>query len=315
MSTEELLKRIKNEKASIQKDLYDAEGLLRLQETMAAYDGEYKLVTSEEIVERLKEAPPPQGHMTGIAKLDELTGGFREQQVISVAAHSKHGKSQFGMFLMETMPELNPVMIPIEQTAEELISQRLERGYAIPHFLSPERLAEFVTTNWIEERVVEGIAKYNTKLVVIDHLGYINNLGETYSRENLAYRMGMVMKELKNMAKKWKVTIILLVHISQTDEGKPPQLIDIGNSSDILKESDTVLLLWRKNSLKKKIRVFDKENRSLLTVAANRRFGRNGNVGLTFDTKTGRYEPEQSWVDSMEDVAAIEAMADDEFPD
>jgi replicative DNA helicase len=313
MSAQEIIKRIQAERKDVQKELYDAEGLVRLQEVMGRYDGEYRLVDSKTIQERLLEAPPPKGHMTGINRLDELTGGFREQQVISIAAHSKHGKSQMGMFLMETLADLNPVMIPIEQTAEELISQRMERGYSIPYFLSPERLADFVTTEWIEERMVEGIAKYNSRLVVIDHLGYINNKGENYKNENLAYRIGMVMKELKNMAKKWNVVVMLLVHISQSDEGKPPQLIDIGNSSDILKESDTVILLWRKNSLKKKIRVFDSENRTLLNVAANRRFGKNGNVGLKFNTQNGRYEAEQSWVDSMEDSATREAEMDDEF--
>jgi replicative DNA helicase len=155
MSATEIIKRIQSEKESLRKELYDSEGLLRLQEVMAQYDGEYRLVTSESIYKRLLEAPPPKGHMTGLPRLDELTGGFREQQVISVAASSKHGKSQWGMFLMETLPQLNPVMIPIEQTAEELISQRMERGYTIPDFLSPEQGESRVSNRHGHERTQE----------------------------------------------------------------------------------------------------------------------------------------------------------------
>lgn len=313
MSAKEIIERIQKEKASIKQELYSAEGLVRLQETMAAYDGEYQLYSSEQIAQDLKDKPKPLGYMTGIDALDALTGGFRQKQVVSMFAHTKHGKTEVAMWLMGKFPHLNPVLIPLEQNAEELLSQRMERGYAIPHFLAPVRSDAFVLTDWIEERVVEGIAKYDSKMVVIDHLGYIDNNGNDgkWKRENLAYRLGQTMKEVKHIANKWNVLVLLLVHISEGDEGQPPQLKDIGNSSDIKKESDTVIAIWRKNTLKKKIRV--SENKTMLSVLANRRFGKNGNVGLVFDTDTGSYYEDNSWVESMVDAAKTQVLADDLF--
>lgn len=313
MSTLDLIRRIQSEKDVLQKELYDAEGLVRLQEVMAAYEGEYKLYSSEEIVAELKEKPPPTGFKTGIEALDTLTGGFRLKQVVSMFAHTKHGKTEIAIWLMSLFPELHPVLIPLEQNAEELLSQRMEKGYTIPHFLAPKRNDPFVLTEWIEERVVEGIAKYNSKMVVIDHLGYIDNNGKggKHKRENLAYRLGQAMKEIHHIANKWNVLVILLVHISEGDEGKPPQLQDIGNSSDIKKESDTVISIWRKNSLKNKIRIHD--NKTMLAVLANRRFGRNGNVGLIFDVETGKYREDNSWVESMVRSAQQAVDADDAF--
>jgi replicative DNA helicase len=310
MSAQQILDRIAKERESIRKELYDSEGLLRLQETMAAYDGEYKLYSSEDIAKELADKPRPEGFKTGVEALDTLTGGFRQQQVVSMFAHTKHGKTEMAVWLMSLFPQLNPVLIPLEQGAEELLSQRIERGYAIPHFLAPKHNDPFVLTEWIEERVVEGIAKYNSKMVVIDHLGYIDNNGKDgkYKRENLAYRLGQVMKEIKGLAKKWDVMVLLLVHISEGDEGKPPQLQDIGNSSDIKKESDTVIAIWRKNTLKNKIRVH--ENKTMLSVLANRRFGRNGNVGLMFDTEKGVYYEENNWVESMVRTAEQAVDAD-----
>ncbi len=303
MNTADLIKRIQSEKQVANTELYNAEGLLRLQEIMAAYEGEYKLYTSKEIVEELKNTPRPTGHKTGVVKLDELTGGFRRKQVITMFAHTKHGKSEMAMWLMSLFPELNPVLIPLEQGAEELLSQKLERGHTIPHFLAPKRHDTFVLTEWIEERVVEGIAKHNSQMVAIDHLGYIDNNGKDgkWKRENLAYRLGQVMKEIKHLADKWDVIILLLVHVSEGDEGKPPQLQDIGNSSDIKKESDTVISIWHKNKLQNKIRIY--ENKTMLSVLANRRFGKNGNVGLIFNDIDGTFSEENGWVEAMEKTA------------
>src|SRR3990167_4127651 len=200
MSATEIIKRIQAERKDVQKELYDAEGLLRLQEVMATYEGEYQLYTSEQIVKDLQEKPKPEGLKTGIQPLDELTGGFRKKQLVSMFAHTKHGKTEMAMWLMSLFPQMNPVLIPLEQDAEELLSQKLERGYKIPHFLAPKHSDTFVLTEWVEERVVEGIAKYNSSMVVIDHLGYIDNNGMDgrWKRENLAYRLGQVMKEIKH---------------------------------------------------------------------------------------------------------------------
>ena len=313
MEIEDIVGKITEEYEKSKTEDSSAEGIERLMQKAKAYDGEYKLIWSDEIVENLKHKPKSEGHKTGIKELDELTGGFRQEQIVTMFAHTKHGKTEVSMWLTSLFPKLAPVVIPLEQNAEEIISQRIERGYKIPKFLSPENQETFVDTSWIEKRVIEGIAKHNTKMVVIDHLGYIDNNGEKgkYKRENLAYRLGMVMKELKGIAKRWDVLILLLVHVSEGDEGKPPSLQDIGNSSDIKKESDTVIGIWRKNFKKKKVRIY--ENKTMLSVLANRRFGKNGSVGLQFDPDEGVYFADNDWVKHMEDMAKMAGDDDDDF--
>jgi hypothetical protein len=107
------------------------------------------------------------------------------------------------------------------------------------------------------------------------------------------------------------VIVLLLVHVSEGDEGRPPTLQDIGNSSDIKKESDTVIGIWRKNSRENKVRVY--ENRTMLSVLANRRFGRNGNVGLEFNVDTGVYTSDNDWVKDMEEIAKAEVKAREDW--
>lgn len=313
MNIQNLIERIEKEKVNAKEELCNAEGMFRLKSVAEDYNGEYKLVWSDKLLEEIKQRPKKTLYKTGVPLLDELIGGFKEQQLVTLSASTKHGKTAFGLFLMEKLVDLNPVMIPLEQSNEEIIEQRYDNGYSIPKFLSPEKLATRVTVDWIEERIVEGIAKYNSKFILIDHLGYINDFGNEgeFKRENLAYRIGQIMKGLKNLAKKWGVIIVLLVHISQKDESHPPTMEDIKNSSDIAQESDMVIMLWRKNEQKNKIRIY--QNETLVSVMANRRTGRNGNVGLKFNTTTGQYEEDNAWVKSMEESAKKEIQAESDY--
>lgn len=313
MSVQEIIKRVTSERKTVQNELYNAEGLARLQEVMVAYDGEDRLIWSDELLKEIQERPKKSLHATGIDSLDSVIGGFNEQQLISIGADTGHGKTSFGMFLVEKMSALNPLVIPLEQSNEELIEQRVSNGYSVPRFLSPRSLAARVTVDWIEERIVEGIAKYNSRLVLIDHLGYINDFGNNgeYKKENAAYRIGLVMKGIKNLAKKWNVIVVLLVHISQHDEGKPPSREDIKNSSDIAQESDMVILLWRKNSLRKKVRVYD--NKTMLSIQKNRRTGKNLNLGFTFNDSNGEFVSDNGWVNALENMARQEVESEDEF--
>ena len=311
MTTDELLKKIQSELDSVKEDVHSSEGLLKLQEVAKNYNGEYKLVWSDDLLKELENKPQILATPTGIPKLDSLIKGFRPKQVVTISANSKHGKTSFSLFLMEQLASMTPLMIPLEQSNEELVEQRKENGYSIPRFLSPRRLAARVTIDWVEERIVEGIAKFNSRLIVIDHLGYLDDFGtsDRFARENHAFRIMMLMQGLKTLAKKWDVTILILVHVSQSDEGKPPSLQDLKGSSAILQESDLVLMLWRKNKLQGKIRIY--ENKTMISVLANRRNGNNGNVGLEFNTKTGRYDESQSWVDSMENQAQLANSMDE----
>lgn len=313
MSALDIIKRIEAERALLKNEVYSAEGLLRLKDTMANYDGEYRLVSSFDLVAEMEKKPKDSVHPTGVKLIDDVIGGFIEQQLITIGGDTGHGKTAMGLFLVDQLLALNPLVIPLEQSNEELVKQRLSNGYSVPYFLSPSKIADRVTVEWIEERVVEGIAKYNTKLVLIDHLGYINDFGKggEFRGENTAYRIGQVMKGLKNIAKKWNVIVMLLVHISQHDEGKPPSREDIKNSSDIAQESDMVILLWRKNSLKKKVRVY--QNKTMLSIQKNRRTGRNANIGLEFDTATGKYIEDDGWVKAMVLGAEQEVEAEDSF--
>jgi replicative DNA helicase len=313
MEVDEIIKRIELEKKKGAEEVSSDEGLLRLQEVAMSYDGEYRLVWSDVLQAEIEARPKKKMHMTGMPAIDELTGGFREQMMIGLGAHSGHGKTAMGLFLLKKYEYLNPVMIPIEQSSEELIEQRLANKQFVPKFLSPMTEKARVDPDWIEERIVEGIAKYNSKMVVIDHLGYIDP-DKKFERASEPLQIERKLQAIKHLAKKWNVIVVILIHITQLDESKPPSLLNLKGSSAIKQECDKVILLWRQNEEVKKIRVYT--NETLFSLQKNRWSGRNGNAGLSFNTETGDYESTEkadSWVKQMEAIAESDLNADTQF--
>jgi len=303
MEIEQLIQSIQTQKKKVESDIHSAEGMVRLQQVAQEYKGEYELISSEEIKKEIDSRPKKQMHIMGVPALDELLGGLREQMLISLAAHSGHGKTAMGMWITEKYKQLNPIMIALEQSAEELIEQRTENGQFVPHFYTNKTYAARVKPDWIEQRIIEGIAKFNSRLVVIDHLGY-TDCDKKYDRDPEPLRIERKMQDLKNIAKRWNVIIIVLVHIVQLDESIPPSLVSLKGSSAIRQESDKVILLWRKNKMKGKVRTYF--NETLFSLQKNRWSGKNGNLGLWFDQDTGEYTVENSWVAQMEKLAEQE---------
>lgn len=313
MNLDELIKNLEDSQKSLEEDITSDEGMARLREVALAYSGEYRLVWSKDTLEEIKNRPEKKSHVTGLEPLDELLGGLREQQLVGIGAQSGHGKTAFGLWLLKQYESLNPVLLPLEQSSEELIEQRLSNGQFVPTYLSPHRHAAHVDPEWIEQRIVEGIAKYNTKLVMLDHMGYIE-AGSDYRRENEHLRIEKKLQAIKHLAIKWNVIVVILIQLQQMEEQETPQLRDLKGSSAIRQECDKILFLWRNNAKKGKARAYDKK--VLVSLQKNRQTGLNGNIGTEFHFPTGEYQitkETQEWAENLENRAREEVTADDAF--
>ena len=313
MNLEDLIKKIQADKPRLENDINAQSGLERLKAVAKEYRGEYELVWSKDTEAEIKDRPKKSTHNSGVPELDELTGGLREQQVIGIGAQSGHGKTAFGMFLLEKYRDLNPVFLPLEQSSEELIEQRLDNGQFVPNYLSPKRHAAHVSPDWIEQRIVEGIAKYNSRMVMLDHMGYIE-AGENYRRESEHLRIEKKLQEIKHLAIKWNVVVVILIQLQQLEEEVAPQLRDLKGSSAIRQECDKILFLWRNNTKTGKARAYD--SKVLISLQKNRQTGLNGNIGANFDFPSGEYqitEDTMEWCSNLEEEAKKVVKADDAF--
>lgn len=277
---------LEGEVSKIEKESERLDALARLEEAMRVYSGEDMLVSSLDILRRIQTEPEEERFETGITGLDEILKGFRKNQLIVLAAPTKSGKTSFCVELTIRLENLNPVWIPFEESAEELVRKFHDRNEQPPLFYTPQNITGN-TTGWIEKRVVEGKVKYGAKIFFIDHLHFI----VPFSSDRLDTRIGQAMRELKQIAKKHEVMIVLVAHLKKTNMVVSPTLEDLRDSSFIAQEADTVMMLWRKT-----YRDDDGDmiisNETLLSVQANRRTGNTGNVKLIF--KDGRFL-EKDW--------------------
>ncbi len=313
MNIDDLINRIQKDKAGIKQSLLSDEGMERLKAVAKEYSGEYQLVWSTDTLEEIKNRPKRNSHKSGVEELDNLTGGFRPQQMIGIGAQSGHGKTAFGLWLLKQYKTLNPVLLPLEQSSEELIEQRSENGQFVPKYLSPKKHSTHVNPDWIEERIVEAIAKHNSQMIMLDHMGYIE-VGEDYRREGEHLRIEKKLQAIKHLAIKWNVVIVILIQLQQMEEEQTPQLRDLKGSSAIRQECDQIIFLWRNNTKSGKARAYD--NKVLISMQKNRFTGLNGNAGAEFEFKTGEYEftkDGKEWSENLERKAKENVKADDAF--
>ena len=89
-------------------------------------------------------------------------------------------------------------------------------------------------------------------MVVIDHLGFLLPKKQGYDNQmssNYSAFLGGICRDLKTLAIKNNLVILLLAHVKKTDK---PTINDIRDSSGIAQESDYVFILERQLMTQKK---------------------------------------------------------------
>lgn len=269
----------------VQKGAEQELSLVRLKEIAKVYRGEDRVIPFADIKARIKTNENELKIFTGWEEFDKLIKGFRLQQSVVVSALTKSGKTSFLMDLTTRIQQYHPLWFSFEQSIDELISINLERGIEPPMGYTPENLTGS-TIEWLESKIVESIAKYDTKIVFIDHLDFIVPL----TGDNHHLMIAKTMREIKAIAKKWDILIFTVCHLQKAKMGEQPTLEDLRGSSSIAQEADTVILLWRE--MKKEDRQVVITNNVNVSVQANRRYGSTGNVKMVYDN--GKFT-EQEW--------------------
>lgn len=189
-------------------------------------------------------------YSTGIDVFDEaFEGGVEDWDLIVVSWLSGHGKTTFSQTLAVNFAEQG---LPVLFFSYEVLVHHLWKKFKemnIRDDLVIYSVEKHTTGNvgWIEEKIKEAKEKYMTKVVVIDHLGFLvpkstmSDLSKNYS----AY-VGQIVRDLKTIAKNEKVIIVLPVHLRKTDN---PDMNDLKDSSAISQESDAIFILNREKSM------------------------------------------------------------------
>lgn len=257
---------------------------------IAQYRGNDEIIDTKEILRLIEVEGEQEKFLTGWDELDKVVGGFTPGELIVLSAPTKNGKTSWSMSLTQRMSQYSPAWFPFEEGAKELVRKFLERNQEPPLFYTPRTIVDNQIP-WIEKKIVESLVKNNSRIFFIDQLHFI--IPET--SENLSHRIGVIMRDLKRIARTWNVVIVLMTHLTKTDPSIPPTMQDIRDSSHITQTCDTLILLWREAKREKKHLTIS--NNLNVSVQLNRRMGKTGNIRFTFDN--GHFR-EFDWEDTVE---------------
>ncbi|WP_375514262.1 replicative DNA helicase [uncultured Nostoc sp.] len=274
------------------------------------------LINAYSSIEEKSMGISPSGVKSGFYDLDAMIGGFKPGKLITIAGRPAMGKSSFLgnlAFNISELEKLPTVIFSLEMTKEEwadrflsqdarIDSSYLQQGKINKHQWEPlaqsiSRLSELsvyiddspvITVNSIRSKVKRIVAEHGRiGMVGIDYLQLMEGTdGDSY---NLAFQIGKITRQLKQLARECNTTIVILSQLNRGVESrnsKRPMMSDLRESGRIEEDSDLVLLLYRDEYY-----FPDTIDRGLAEVIiAKNRGGPTGVVKLLFDAQFTQFK-------------------------
>ena len=223
-----------------------------------------------EIIQTAADTEGTIGIPTGITRLDEVLGGFHDSDLYVIGARPAMGKTAFLLNLMDAHTE-QCGLISAEQPAEQIglrliaingrVSAQKMRAGTLEEFdyqKLTNTVSKFHKNNniWINDRsgisIVDVIRQarkwkhqHDIKALYID---YIQRIKWTDQRLAKWEQVGNVVMSLKELARDLNIPVIALAQVNREVEkraDKQPAMGDLANSSEIEKEADVIMTLYR----------------------------------------------------------------------
>ncbi|MBT3445541.1 replicative DNA helicase [bacterium] len=247
------------------------------------------------------------GVSSGFKKLDKMTSGFQNSDLIIIAARPGMGKTSFSLNILmhaALVHGLNVGFFSLEMAKEQLMMRMLSAkskinfGKIRTGFLSDAEFQKTVDAATSLQRAnifIDDTPAINSldlrsrtrrlqtdkgiDLLIVDYLQLMRGTGRTESRER---EIAEISLSLKALAKEMKIPIIAISQLSRQTEArtdKKPQLSDLRESGALEQDADMVMFLHRADAYKRNI-----EERDGLAeiIIGKQRNGPTGTVSLAF---------------------------------
>jgi replicative DNA helicase len=252
------------------------------------------------------------GHSTGIAELDKMTGGLQPGQLIVIGARPGMGKSVLGTQLARHIAQTSNLVVPIfsyEMTRREigirllssslgLNSKDLERGnFPESAQLSLSKAAQNLSQVpiLIDDHPPEtftGLRSQARRIarrgplgaLVIDYIQLMHS-DRRYKDENRTQEIAEITRGLKLLANELNVPVIAISQLSRNLESrvnKRPGLSDLRESGSIEQDANMVLFLYRDAQYSP-----NADAHSAELIIAKHRSGPTGTIDLIFEGDKG----------------------------
>lgn len=118
--------------------------------------------------------------------------------------------------------------------------------------------------------------QFNIRALYVDYLQKIEIA--SMARAPKHERVGAVARALKNLARELRIPVVVLAQVNREADGERPQMKHLSDSSEIEKEADQVMMLWRDLSDTRAERT-----KAEINIVKNR----HGNIGVVHCTWHG----------------------------
>jgi replicative DNA helicase len=210
------------------------------------------------------------GVTSGLIDLDDKLGGMHRGDLIVIGGRAAMGKTAFLIGMAKCAAAAgNPVGIvsgeqPVEQLAMRMLSAQAKidaKKFRTAQFAEEEWPRVYNATAdisglpiWMLDRSAPTLAevarvarrwkhKHGIKALYVDYLQRIVGEGERKFEQ-----VGYVARGLKNLARDLDIPVVVLAQVSravETRASQVPRMGDLSDSSEIEKEADQVLMLFR----------------------------------------------------------------------
>ena len=274
-----------------------------------------------ENIERLQES---KGGLTGVPsgfrRLDQMTTGLQNGDLVIVAARPAMGKTSWVLNVAQNAAidhQIPVALFSLEMSKEQLVyrllcsearvdSQRLRTGR-----LSPSDYQRIGTAGaklntapiWIDDSTGGTVLEMRAKarrlkaeaglgLLVIDYLQLMAGSGRFESRQQ---EVSQISRGLKALARELSVPVIAVSQLSRGPEQRTehrPQLSDLRDSGSIEQDADLVMFLYRPGYYSSS--VLDEDGSSLEgkaeLIVSKQRNGPTGTLDLYFHKQYTRFD-------------------------
>ena len=240
------------------------------------------------------------GIPSGIRSLDNMTCGWHENDLITLAARTSVGKTAFSIelalsalragktvqfFSLEMVNEsvmermlANESEVPVRVIIDKVMTQGQKDAVEVAkEFLSNSRLymedAGDMTVSTIRAKARK-LARKGLDMIVVDYCQIVRPEDSKIPREQ---QVASITWGLKALAKELKIPVIMLSQVNRNADqtNACPKLSDLADSDRVGRDADVVLMLWKKKGEK------GKDDETFIEVAKQRN-GRLGPVPLEF---------------------------------
>lgn len=262
------------------------------------------------------------GLESGFTKLDNMTSGWQNSDLIVLAARPAMGKTSFVLSMLRNMAVESRVpvaLFSLEMSGVQVVNRLISNVCEIPN--EKIRSGQLAAYEWQQlDYKIKGIidaplyiddtpkmkiedlcrkayslvAEKGVRLIVIDYVQLLYN--EVRYTDNRYNEVNYFTRRLKSLAKELNIPIIIISQMNRSVEsregieGKRPQLTDLRDSGTLCDEADMVCFIHRPEYYK--IFQDDKGNdlRGMAEIiVAKHRNGAVGDVLLQFKGEFSRF--------------------------